>query len=164
MTLARVYKAALLFSVCMVMVVPAALFSTTMIKFSNTDLAVDSDIILQGKVTSTWTEWGDNGRYIYTYGTVAVDRVIKGYVDGDQYTIKIPGGTIGSSMMKVYGTADFSVGDELLLFLVDDESFESNVLGWSQGRFNIVDGVVVQNGKTTDDFVNEIESYILDVR
>jgi len=164
MSFGRVFKTALFAALCVMVVVPSALYSTTMIEFTNQDLAVDSDIILQGKVTSMWTEFGANGRYIYTYGTVAVDRVVKGYIEGDQYTIKIPGGTIGSSMMIVEGTAEFSVGDELLLFLVDDESFESNVLGWHQGRFNIVDGVVVQNGETVNNFIHEIESLIIDVR
>jgi hypothetical protein len=164
MLFGRINKTALFAVLCVMVVVPSALFSTTMIEFTNEDLAVESDIILQGKVMSTWTEFGDNGRYIYTYGTVAVDKVVKGYIDGNQYTIKIPGGTIGSSMMIVHGTAEFSVGDELLLFLVDDESFESNVLGWHQGRFNIVDGVVVQNGETVNNFIREIESHIIDVR
>jgi hypothetical protein len=67
-------------------------------------------------------------------------------------------------MMETHGTATFVVGDELILFLLDDMTYESNVLGWEQGRFNINDGLVVQNGKTVEGFIAEIESNFLNER
>jgi hypothetical protein len=140
---------------------PSHLDATSMIKFSDRDLAIEADAIIQGTVTSTWTDWGENSRYIYTYGTVAVDRVIKGSVDGDEVMVKRPGGSIGDTRMEVYGTADVQKGQEVLLFLLDDMTYESNVLGWEQGRLNITDGVIEQNGEKVEDYIAKIQSFIL---
>jgi hypothetical protein len=165
MSFGRIVAFTVVSFLCVVMVLPQVLHSTTMIKMSETDLAIDADAIIQGKVTSTWSEWGDNGRYIYTYGAVTVDRMIKGNVPGKEYLIKTPGGSIGQATMEVPGAPQFKVGDELILFLLDDiSSYESNVLGWEQGMFNIRGGVVVQNGKSVEDFIVELESSILNTR
>ncbi len=143
------------------LILPQQLDATTMVEFTDRDLAIEADIILQGRVTSTWTEWGENGRYIYTYGTVAVDRVVKGSIADGEFIIKRPGGTIGDTRMEVAGTAEVETGDEVLLFLLDDLTYESNVLGWEQGRLNIADGVIEQNGERVEDYIAKIQSFIL---
>lgn len=158
MSIRTILSSACILSLIAVFVSPPLVHSTTMVKFTEQDLAIEADLIIQGRVTSTWTEWGENNRYIYTFGRVEVDRVIKGYVDNNEFIVKRPGGSIGSTTMEAFGTATFQVGDELILFLLDDMSYESNVLGWEQGRFNVVDGSVVQNGKTVEDFIAGIES------
>jgi len=76
---------------------------------SESDLAIDADAIIQGKVTSTWSEWGENARYIYTYGTVTVDRMIKGNVPGKEYLVRTPGGSIGEATMEVPGAPQFKL-------------------------------------------------------
>lgn len=150
---------------CSVMALPQILHSTTMIRMSDFDLARDADAIIMGKVTDTWSEWGENGRYIYTYGAVAVERVIKGVTNGKDYLVKRPGGVIGETVMEVHGTPVFKAGDEVILFLLDDvASYESNVLGWEQGLFNIRDGIVVQNGMEVEEFIARLQSYLLDTR
>jgi hypothetical protein len=163
MSFGRIVSITVVSSLCVMMALPQALRSTTLLKMSNADLAIDADAIVQGEVTSTWSELGENGRYIYTYGTVAVDQVIKGAQE-KEYIVKTPGGRIGEAAMEAPSAPTFKVGDEVILFLLDDPSFESNVLGWEQGLFNIRDGVVVQNGMNVVDFIAEIESNILNAR
>ncbi len=164
MSFRRILTAMFIVVLSLSIAVPRLLHATTLIEFTDRDLAIDADIILRGEVTSTWTEWGPENRYIYTYGTVSVDEVYKGYVDGGEYIIKRPGGRIGDAAMVVHETAEFRVGNDLILFLLDDPSYESNVLGWRQGMFTVSDGVVVENGKTVEKFIAEIHRYILNER
>ena len=51
-----------------VFVSPPQLHSTTMVKFTYQDVAIDADLIVQGRVTSTWTEGGESDGYVYRCG------------------------------------------------------------------------------------------------
>lgn len=160
MTIRTLIACASIIGFCGFVALPREALATTMIEFDTGDLTIQADLILQGTVTSTWTEFGENGRYIYTFGMVDVDRVIKGNVQSDAFIIKRPGGSIGEVTMEVPAAADFETGDEVILFLLDDSSYESNILGWEQGRFTIEDGIVEQNGKRVSDFIAEVESHL----
>lgn len=116
--------------------------ATTAVKMSEEDLAVTSDLILTGTVTSFDTAWID--RTLYTLVTVQVDDVVKGSA-GNAITVMVPGGTDTDRPYPVtvtYAGAPLMMdGEQVFLFLDTVSAVEATyaVAGFSQGKYSIVE-------------------------
>jgi hypothetical protein len=97
-----------------------------------------SCIIFQVKVVElVSTEWEKSSfgfYFAYEYWKVNVLEVIKG-PSMTEYTIRVPGGTIGDSSYSVSVAADFKVGDKSIIFL---KNF-NDVIGVNSGYFGKID-------------------------
>ena len=83
---------------------------------SDADLIRQSDIIVTGRVTEIAAGFDD--RTIYTYVTIDVADVLKGWVPEPQIVIKQPGGRVGDLEQQVpEGQAAFTRGEQVLIFL-----------------------------------------------
>ena len=89
------------------------------IKLDDPDLARISDAILTGRVISIAYGRDPQVPYIYTYVTIEIDEHIKGLGRVTELVVKQLGGRIGDLAMVVYDQATFTVGEEVLLFLVE---------------------------------------------
>jgi hypothetical protein len=108
---------------------------------SDADLIAESDVIVTGRVARIAMDTDD--RTIYTYVTVDVASVLKGWVPERQIVIKQPGGRVGDVEHVVPGRATFERDEALLVFLQrrgGDPALTTTAL-W-QGKWTIVrDGV-----------------------
>ncbi len=107
-------------------------------KLDDPDLAGTSVAIVTGRVTGIGYGRDPQVPYIYTYVTIAVDERIKGFGIGNELVVKQLGGRIDDLLMTVYDQAVFSVGEEVLLFLVErprDGTLQTTAL-W-QGKWTI---------------------------
>lgn len=115
--------------------------ATTAIALSNQALAVDATLIVTGRCTEVRSAW--EGRTLVTLATVAVTDVLKG--DTTQtVTVVLPGGSDANRKFPVSmvyaGAPQMAVGEDVFLFLGPDEAASGlAVLGFSQGKFSIVD-------------------------
>ena len=82
---------------------------------SDADLIGQSDIIVTGRVTEIAAGFDD--RTIYTYVTLDIADVLKGWVPERQIVIKQLGGRVGNLEQGVPGQATFARGEQVLLFL-----------------------------------------------
>jgi len=133
-------KAALLVMLAAALAVPA--FASTVKKMDLQELVTVSDSVVQGTVESVETRW--EAKSIYTYASIRVDEGIKG---GPRRAVLVrqPGGKIGSLNLDAPGTPKFKVGDQVVVFLRDRKDGTFDVVGLSQGKYDVVDNFAVTN-------------------
>ena len=103
------------------------------------ELVDAAELIFTGIAVDRQVATSRDGRYPYTFYTFQVERVIKGRVAGDQITLRFEGGEIGDELIEVLGMPAFERNGHYLLFVADNGRAISPVVGWQQGRFELVD-------------------------
>jgi len=95
-----------------------------MLPVSDQQLINTSENIVGGTVLSSKAQWVNNGKYIYTFSKLKVEKVYSGNVQiGDTVLIVTPGGydPVKDVGMKVSDQALFETGEEAVVFLVKAE-------------------------------------------
>ena len=106
----------------------------------------DAPVIVRGTIGMSYADYGKNSaeeRRIYTYYELVPTEVLKGEVRPGPITIRQLGGTKEGVTMEVPGTARFSRGEEVVVFLGDaGEDGAHEMRGMMMGKFGIekVDG------------------------
>lgn len=85
--------------------------------WSPADLTNFADLIVTGRVATQTSGWDPAVGAIYTYVTVDVDEVLKGFVAERRITIKQLGGVADELGLTVPTQAHFTSGEPVLLFL-----------------------------------------------
>lgn len=101
-------------------------------------LTVRSHTIVVGRIVSVRSILGDRGE-IVTLVAIAPTDAIKGNVESS-IVLTIPGGVVGEIGLFVEDTPQFSVGEEVLLFVNDDYRRRKTVTEWHQGKYAITNG------------------------
>lgn len=110
-------------------------------RWSDAQLVQFSEVILSGRVDGVTTAWDEGS--IYTYVTVSVRDVLKGWVPERQIVLKQLGGERDGMALDILGQARFTPGEEALLFLEvrpRDRSLYTTAL-W-QGKWSLSFDVV----------------------
>ena len=112
--------------------------ATTVIAPSFDDLVDQAQLIFQGTVTETQSQWAGEGgnRRIVTYVTFKVDEAIKGE-PGATYTLRMLGGTVDGQTMEVTDAPKFKVGDRDIVFVENNGSQFIPLVGIMHGRFKV---------------------------
>ena len=108
--------------------------ATTLLKMSMNDLITQSTSIVRAKITGTRT--GAVGRDIYTYYQLQVSETLK-KTGIEPVEFAVPGGTYGNLRQIGIGSPVFTAGQEYVLFLWTSRSGMTQVIGLSQGMFNL---------------------------
>lgn len=93
----------------------------------------ESQIVIYGKVLSSYSVWEDKS--IFTYTTIEIKELIKGQYSSQKIVVKQMGGTVGYVSQVVDGTPKLEPGKEVVLFLRDWKGaywIHSIVLGYFQ--------------------------------
>ena len=110
------------------------------------ELIEQSDAVVQGRVIHQESRWDEQGQLIVTDTTVRISEIIVGQAP-TLVTVRTPGGTVGSFRVDAPGFPRLNGGEEVILFLKDDEEIQaSRIVGHQQGHFEVVerlDGVVM---------------------
>lgn len=141
------------------------LSSTTIIRADLPELVQDAESIALGTVTDKECSWivGDgNHKLIYTTYALEVEELIKGYTTQNSITFKVVGGEVGDVSLKVPSAPHFEIGERVIVLLWPD-GYErlSDVVGWSQGDFHVVDGIVVERNVPLDEFIAHLTNIIM---
>jgi hypothetical protein len=112
--------------------------ATTVIPPTFDQLVSDAELIFQGTVTHTRSQWTGEGaeRHIDTYVTFSIEDAIKG-APGNSYTIRMLGGTVNGETIEVSDTPRFKVGDRDILFVEHNGSQFVPLVGIMHGRFHV---------------------------
>jgi hypothetical protein len=131
------------------LLVPAG--ATTLVKMSMNDLIVQSTSIVRARVTGSRS--AAVGRDIYTYYQLDVSETLKhGAIPPVEFAV--PGGVYGNFRQIGIGSPVFTQGQEYVLFLWTGRSGMTQVIGLSQGSFNLTrdaSGTTVLNRPAIDD-------------
>ena len=133
------------------LLLPAAR-ATTVIPPTFDELVTQAEMIFEGTVTGTRSEWTGEGsnRHIVTYVTFKIEDAIKGTV-GAEYTIRMFGGTIGDQTIEVTDAPKFKMGDRDILFVEHNGSQFIPLVGIMHGRFHVQTEPNGANEKITKD-------------
>jgi hypothetical protein len=108
--------------------------ATTLLKMSMNDLILQSTSIVRAKITGSRTAAA--GKDIYTYYQLQVSETLKkGAVVPVEFAV--PGGVYGNIRQIGIGSPVFNPGQEYVLFLWTSRSGMTQVIGLTQGMFNL---------------------------
>jgi len=113
----------------------AAASATTLLKMSMSDLILQSTSIVRARITGSRT--AAKGQDIYTYYQLQVSETLKsGAIQPVEFAV--PGGVYGNLRQIGIGSPVFDKGQEYVLFLWTGRSGMTQVMGLSQGSFNLM--------------------------
>lgn len=120
----------------MLTLVAMDVFATQVIQRTPQELAQDSQLVVDGKVSSVRSYWNEDHSKIFTEAVVAVGSTHKG---GATATVRVvqPGGVVGNVRMTAHGALQWQKGEEVLLFLEPATPGAFQVAGFSQGKYMI---------------------------
>jgi hypothetical protein len=107
-----------------------------MVPLSIPQLTDKAQLVLHGNVTSRSVQRDPQGR-IYTRVELAVSGVWKGEQTLKSFVVVQSGGVLGEESVTVDGQEDFTIGEEVVLFLVLNQRGEGLVIGLAQGKFKV---------------------------
>ena len=125
--------------VLMALFVPAAASATTIKPISFEEKVQHADRIIQCEVVDKKSRWNDDHTMIVTDITLKVTAALKGPIPKQNITITVAGGEIPEEdqAIIVSDAPEFEIGDEKVLFLLDDKTLYCPVLGWKQGTYKV---------------------------
>jgi hypothetical protein len=133
------------------LLVPALVFihmaaATDLPRLSFDQLTDDSELVVSGHVTRTWTAWDADHKYIWTHYELSVSATHKGTA-GQTVEIAEPGGQVDGMGMSISGGTGYRVGDSVLVFLSRMPNGYLRTAGFGQGKYE-VDSKGVVHGTT----------------
>ena len=111
--------------------------AATLEQLSLDDLIAKSTAIVRGKVTGSYAAF--HGPAIYTHYAIQVTERLKG---SGQSTVDVavPGGTANNLRQVFAGTPQFQTGEERVFFLWTGPSGLTQIMGLTQGIFELSSG------------------------
>ena len=122
----------------------APALATTVVKLDLKQLVQRADLIVQGQVQSVYSQWDEERRMVFTYISIHVDEPLKGE-RRRSVLIRQVGGTVGTLQMSVAGVPQFKEGETTIVFLKSQADSTFQVVGMSQGVYEIIDNLAVSN-------------------
>ena len=114
-----------------------ALHAATYIVPSDAELIDDANAIVTGTVRSASPRFSELGT-IETVFEIAVDEVLKGTVDSEQFQLVEWGGRIGNRWSAVSGAPRYELGKRYLIFMVRNRTGAWTTQHLTLGRFEFV--------------------------
>lgn len=110
--------------------------ATDVPRLSFNQMTDDSEMVVSGNVTRTWTAWDADHKYIWTHYELAVATAHKG-TPGPTVDIAEPGGALDGMVMSISGATGYRVGDKVLVFLSRMPNGYLRTAGFGQGRYSV---------------------------
>jgi hypothetical protein len=112
--------------------------ATSVIIPSDDEMIIGARAIIRCVVTSVESRYDLERNAIFTYTTVRISEVLKGSLPIDhEVVLKEPGGVVGELGTIVFGTPEFTKGEETLLFLDAWPDGSLRVYQWFLGKYRI---------------------------
>jgi hypothetical protein len=113
--------------------------ATTVIAPTFDQLVGDAELIFEGTVTESRSEWTGQGaeREMVTYVTFNIHDAIKG-APGSIYTLRMLGGTIDGETREVADAPRFKTGDRDIVFVEHNGTQFIPLVGIMHGRFHVL--------------------------
>ena len=108
--------------------------TSTIQKLSFDRLIGEADLIVRGRVDEIKSRQASDRRSMTTVVTITIERQFKG-PKVSSVTIEQPGGTLGDVSLSVPGLAEFTSGEDVILFLKRKRGDTLDIVGGKQGKF-----------------------------
>jgi hypothetical protein len=114
-------------------------FATTVIMPTDESMIIGSRAIIRGRVLAVESAFDSQTNRIYTYITVRVQEVFKGEIRTRRIVLKQEGGQLADRGTRIYGTPQFTLDENVILYLDTWADGAFRVHQMFLGKFNIVD-------------------------
>ncbi|MGE0822667.1 MAG: matrixin family metalloprotease [Candidatus Binatia bacterium] len=116
---------------------PPNVRASVVIPLTEAALAQQADAIIVGHVSALESRTEPTGEAICTYISVTVLEVWKGEIDRRTFTIKQLGGRTEDGIVHIEGAPEFTIGENVLLFLTRNADGTARVAQLYQGKFSL---------------------------
>ena len=119
----------------------ASTASATTILPTDPSKSVDqAELIFMGRVVDSQFVVSGDGKYPFTFVTFEILDTFKGRTDGTEITLRFDGGDVAAAQerLEVVGMPTFDLGDEALLFVAGNGKWGCPIVGWWQGRLDVI--------------------------
>ena len=127
----------------------------TVILPSDDDLIIGARAIVRGKVIAISTALDPQQQTPYTYVTLDVSEVFKGDITTNEIVLKEQGGESGNTGSLLYGTPNFHMGEEVILYLDNWADGSLRVYQMFLGKFSVVKDSTSDRSLVTHDNITE---------
>ncbi len=111
--------------------------ATSVIVPSDDEMIIGARAIVRGTVTSINSGYDNQHNAVFTYINLRVYDVLKGQLASNDIIIKQAGGVAGDRGAMLFGAPEFTVGENVLLFLDTWSDGSLRVYNWFLGKFSI---------------------------
>jgi hypothetical protein len=148
----------------------ACLPASTLQRLSLNDMIQKSTLIVRGTI-QPGTGPALRGSIIYTHYQLSVTTSFKGgpaqaFTAQQLIDVAVPGGVLNGLQQPVAGAPTFSIGQDYVLFLWTSKSGLTQVIGLSQGLFNVTTNaqgqVIVSRGAASQPMVDSTGQPVTD--
>jgi hypothetical protein len=141
-----------------------AIVGSTLQQLSLNDLILKSTMIVRGTIQPGTTA-ALRGSLIYTHYQLALTTAYKG-TPGQTIDVAVPGGVLNGMSQPVAGAPTLTAGKDYLIFLWTSKSGLTQVIGLSQGLFNVTTNaqgaVTISRGATSSPMLNSSGNAVAD--
>lgn len=120
-----------------VLILASAAFGTTLVAVDLPALTHSAELIAIGTVRASAARLTKDGSRIVTDTEIQLSEVLKGKAAGTTVIVIQAGGVVGELGQKVEGTARFTVGEEVVVFLDRRGTERFAVTAMHQGKFRV---------------------------
>lgn len=125
--------------------------ATTILPVDLGKLVDDADLIFVGTVIARESVPTADNTYAFTYVTFDVEQTLKGAPrSGKTITLRFAGGEAGTNIFEVTGAPTFRVGGQHMLFVEGNDKLGVPLVGWFQGKLDLVAHPVTQEPMFVD--------------
>ena len=114
----------------------AAAKATSIPRFCFEQLVDESDAIVSGTASRTWSEWDAAHQFIWTRTVILVAATHKGPAEKTVVVSEL-GGQVDGRGMSVAGSPRYTPGDIVVVFLKNYPGLGYRTYGWGQGRYEL---------------------------
>ena len=129
-------RVALGFSVFLFTLLLRATYASMLEQWDTQKLTKESKSIQVGEVVTKWSSYDPERRMTYTYVKLKINQTLKG-VPQKETLLRIPGGEADGIRTVVHGVANFRLKEKALVFVNQAPDGAPEVVGMTQGKFNI---------------------------
>jgi hypothetical protein len=108
--------------------------ATTLVRMDLNALARSAEIIVRARCVHSEMRWESES--IWTFDDFDVLEVFKG-APPQTLRVRLPGGRVGHTEVKIEGVPAFSASEEIILFVEKTSAGDYGVTSWAQGTFRI---------------------------
>jgi len=129
-------------------------------------MAKDADLIVVGRITDINSVKKpvlskEIDSVIVSTARIIPESMIKGEAHGAPIIIEFSGGRVGDEISVIEDSPSFMADEEVILFLKQIAGTSAySIVGMSQGKFRIKEGVVSRRNITVDQFIKELKAVI----
>jgi hypothetical protein len=127
-----------LLALCVLFFFAAGVRASTFVVPTDDDLIVGARAIVRAKVLSTSCQMDESNAHIFTYVRLRVREVFKGQITDREIVLKEEGGQVGARGSIIYGTPQFTAGENVVLYLDTWRDGSLRVYQMFLGKFLIV--------------------------